>query len=187
MAENLTDRAAVQRVRFDLSWKYCLGLELEDVGFDASVLSEFRARVVEHGLEERVLDLLLAALKEKGLVKAGGKQRTDSTHVLAAVRELNRLELAGETVRAALEALSAAAPDWVARALDVGGWNRRYGRRIVAYWRPPGPRPSGTSSLWTTAATRWLCCGRSTIRLRHCGCASCLRSRRCGRSPCRTI
>lgn len=105
MAENLTDRAAVQRVRFDLLWKYCLGLELEDVGFDASVLSEFRTRVAGHGLEERVLDLLVAALKENGLVKAGGKQRTDSTHVLAAVRELNRLELAGETVRAALEAV----------------------------------------------------------------------------------
>ncbi|MEU1303675.1 transposase [Streptomyces shenzhenensis] len=73
MAENLTDRAAVQRVRFDLSWKYCLGLGLEGIGFDASVLSEFRTRMVEHGLEERVLDLLLAALKEKGLVKAGGK------------------------------------------------------------------------------------------------------------------
>ncbi|MFD4144568.1 transposase [Streptomyces sp. NPDC058572] len=99
MAENLTDRAAAQRVRFDLSWKYCLGLELEDVGFDASVLSEFRTRVVAHGLEERVLDLLLVALKEKGLVKAGGKQRTDSTHVLAAVRELNRLELANEVLR----------------------------------------------------------------------------------------
>ncbi|MET9647668.1 IS1182 family transposase [Streptomyces syringium] len=138
MAENLTDRAAVQRVRFDLSWKYCLGLDLEDVGFDASMLSEFRTRVVDHGLEERVLDLLLAALKEKGLVKAGGKQRTDSTHVLAAVRELNRLELAGETVRAALEALSAAAPNWVAQVLEVGEWNRRYGRRIDAYWRPPG-------------------------------------------------
>ncbi|MEU0820367.1 IS1182 family transposase [Streptomyces mirabilis] len=138
MAENLTDRAAVQRVRFDLSWKYCLGLELEDVGFDPSVLSEFRTRVAGHGLEERVLDLLVAALKEKGLVKAGGKQRTDSTHVLAAVRELNRLELAGETVRAALEALSAAAPDWVAQVLEVGEWSRRYGRRIDAYWRPPG-------------------------------------------------
>ncbi|WP_329461986.1 IS1182 family transposase [Streptomyces sp. NBC_01431] len=138
MAENLTDRAAVQRVRFDLSWKYCLGLELEDVGFDASVLSEFRTRVVEHGLEERVLDLLVVALKEKGLVKAGGKQRTDSTRVLAAVRELNRLELAGESVRAALEALSAADPTWVAQALEVREWNRRYGRRIDASWRPPG-------------------------------------------------
>ncbi|MFD4144113.1 transposase [Streptomyces sp. NPDC058572] len=57
--------------RGNLTWKYCLGLELEDVGFDASVLSEFRTRVVAHGLEERVLDLLLVALKGKGLVKAG--------------------------------------------------------------------------------------------------------------------
>ncbi|MFD5514167.1 transposase [Streptomyces sp. NPDC127051] len=137
MAENLTDRAAAQKVRFDLSWKYCLGLELEGVGFDASVLSEFRTRVVGHGLEGRVLDLLVAALKEKGLVKAGGKQRTGSTHVLAAARELNRLELAGETVRAALEALSAANPDWVAHALEAGGWNRRYGRRIDTSWRSP--------------------------------------------------
>jgi len=58
---------------------------------------EGRRLVVEHGLEERALDLLLAALKEKGLVKAGWKQRTDSTHVVAAVRDLNRLELAGES------------------------------------------------------------------------------------------
>jgi hypothetical protein len=77
------------------------GAGLDDPGFDPSVLSEFRTRVVTHGLEERVLDLLLAALKGKGLVKAGGKQRTDSTQVILAVRDLNRLELAGELVRAA--------------------------------------------------------------------------------------
>lgn len=146
MAENLTDRAAAHRVRFDLSWKYCPGLELEDVGFDASVLSGFRTRVVEHGLEERVLDLLLVALREKGLVKAGGKQRTDPTHVLSAVRELNRLELAGETVRAALEALSAAAPTWVAQALEGSGTGVTGGGPIHRGARP-APRPSGTSSL----------------------------------------
>lgn len=137
MAENLTDRAAAHRVRFDLSWKYCLGLELEDTGFDPSVLSEFRTRVVEHHLEERVLDLLLARLKDKGLVGPGGKQRSDSTHVVAAVRGLNRLELAGEAVRAALEALSAAAPHWVGQVLEVSEWSRRYGRRIDESWRPP--------------------------------------------------
>jgi transposase/IS5 family transposase len=137
MAENLTDRAAAHRVRYDLSWKYCLGLELEDTGFDASVLSEFRTRVVEHHLEERVLDLLLAKLNDKDWVKAGGKQRTDSTYVIAAVRELNRLELCGEAVRAAMEALSAAVPRWVAAVLEVSEWNRRYGRRIDESWRPP--------------------------------------------------
>ena len=52
-----------------------------------------------------MLDLLLAALVEQGLVTAGGRQRTDSTHVISAVRDLNRLELAGESVRACLEAL----------------------------------------------------------------------------------
>jgi transposase len=136
MAEGLTDRAAAQRVRFGMDWKYALGMELEDPGFDASVLCEFRARVVSHGLEERVLDLLLVALKEKGLVQAGGKQRTDSTHVLAAVRDLNRLELAGESVRACVEALAVAAPGWLAQTIEVASWGKRYTARVDS-WRLP--------------------------------------------------
>jgi transposase len=77
-AENLTDRQAAEAVRLRLDWQYALGLELEDEGFDHSVLSEFRAKVAAHGLAERVLDLLLEVLKGKGLVKAGGKQRSGS-------------------------------------------------------------------------------------------------------------
>ncbi|MGW7605727.1 transposase [Streptomyces sp. NPDC054766] len=72
-SENLTDRAAAHRVRYGMDLKYALGLELDDPGFDASVLSEFRTRPVKHGVEEKVLDLLLTALKDRGLVKAGGK------------------------------------------------------------------------------------------------------------------
>lgn len=140
MVENLPDRAAARRVRFDISWKYCLGLGLEDSGFDPSVLSEFRARLVGHGLEERVLDLLVTRLKDAGLIKERGKQRTDSTQVAAAVRELSRLELAGEAVRAALEALAAAAPDWLAATVDITSWERRYGRRIDESWRPPSSK-----------------------------------------------
>jgi transposase len=135
-AENLTDRQAADAVRTNLAWKYALGLELADPGFDHTVLSEFRARVVEHGLEEKALDLLLVALRDKGLIAAGGKQRTDSTHVVAAVRDLNRLELVGEAVRACLEALSVAAPHWVTEVLDVSGWGRRYRQRIDT-WRLP--------------------------------------------------
>lgn len=97
-------------MRANLAWKYALGLEPADPGFDHTVLSEFRSRVVGHGLEQKVLDLLLARLVERGLLAAGGKQRTDSTHIIAAVRDLNRPEMAGESVRACLEALSAAAP-----------------------------------------------------------------------------
>lgn len=133
--ENLTDRAAADAVRLRLDWKYALGLGLQDEGFDPSVLCEFRARVLAHGLEERALDLLLAALKDKGLVAAGGKQRTDSTHVVAAVRDLNRSELAGESVRACLEAVAAAAPDWLAATFDLAGWGGRY--RRVDSWRLP--------------------------------------------------
>lgn len=136
MAENLTDRQTADAVRDKISWKYALGLDLDDEGFDASVLSEFRARVVAHGLEQRVLDLLLDALKTEGLVGAGGKARTDSTHVISAVRDLNRLELAGESVRAAVEALAAAAPDWLAGVIDVADWGRRYSARVDT-WRLP--------------------------------------------------
>jgi transposase len=139
MAENLTDRQAAEAVVDKISWKYALGLGLAEEGFDHSVLSEFRTRVAGHGLEERVLDLLLARLEELGLLKAGGKQRTDSTHVISAVRDLNRLELAGECVRAALEALSAAAPGWVEQVLEVPGWADRYRARIDS-WRLPASK-----------------------------------------------
>jgi len=135
-AENLTDRQAAQMVARAIDWKYALALELTDPGFDSSVLSKFRARLVEHGLEEQVLSMMLAVLVDKGLVGAGGKQRTDSTHVISAVRDLNRLELAGESVRACLEALTVAAPQWLATVIDVAEWAHRYGPRVDS-WRLP--------------------------------------------------
>jgi transposase len=135
-AENLTDRQAADAVRGRLDWKYCLGLALDDEGFDFTVLSEFRARLTAGGLESLIFDALLARLVDLGLLGAGGRQRSDSTHVLAAVRSLNRLELAGETVRAAAEALAAAAPDWLTGVID-SSWTRRYGAPIDN-WRLPG-------------------------------------------------
>ena len=135
-AENLTDRLAADAVRTRIDWKYLLGLPLDDPGFDHTVLAEFRARVAEAGLEQVVLDALLARLVPRSLVKAGGKQRTDSTHVVAAVAALNRLELAGESVRAALEALAAAHPAWVEQRICVPDFARRYGTPMTS-WRPP--------------------------------------------------
>src|SRR6266516_3916563 len=135
MAEDLTDRQAAEAVRTRIDWKYALGLGLADPGFDASVLSEFRGRVAGGGLDQVVLDTLLARLAADGLVAAGGKMRTDSTHVIAAVRDLNRLELAGESVRACLEALAVAAPQLVAQLLD-DSWSTRYAARIDT-WRMP--------------------------------------------------
>ena len=113
-----------------MDWKYCLGLGLDDEGFDFSVLSEFRSRLVAGGMEAALLEALLARLGELGLVGAGMPQRTDSTHVLGRIRELNRLELAGESVRAALEVLAAAAPGWLAGVIDAS-WQEVYGQRIT--------------------------------------------------------
>jgi transposase len=135
--ENLTDRQAADAVRGRIDWKYALGLELSDPGFDHTVLTGFRQRLIDHGLEEKVLDVLLARLSELGMVKARGRQRTDSTHVLAAVRAVNRLEFLTETLRAALEALSAAAPDWLANRIDAQ-WVQRYGARADSYRLPQG-------------------------------------------------
>ncbi len=134
--EDLTDRQAAEAVRTRIDWKYALGLDLADPGFDHSVLSEFRGKVAAGGLEQVVLGALLERLAAEGLVKAGGKQRTDSTHVMAAVAALNRLELAGESVRAALEALTAAHPAWVAQRICVPDFARRYGTPMTS-WRPP--------------------------------------------------
>jgi transposase len=135
-AENLTDRPAAEAVRTRIDWQYLLGLPLDDPGFDPTVLSEFRTRVADAGLEQVVLDALLEKLAAGGLVQAGGKQRTDSTHVIAAVAALNRLELAGESVRAALEALAAACPDWLEQWVCVSDFARRYGTPMTS-WHPP--------------------------------------------------
>ena len=135
-AEKLTDRAAADAVRTHLDWQYLLGLALDDPGFDDSVLSEFRAKVAAGGLEQVVLDRLLERLAADGLVKPGGKQRTDSTHVEAAVASLNRLELAGESVRSVLEALAAAHPHWLEQRICVPDFTRRYGTPMTS-WRPP--------------------------------------------------
>jgi len=112
-AENLTDRQAADAVRCRIDWKYCLGMELDDPGFDFSVLSEFRDRMAEGDRADRLLAVMVARLVDEGLVRRGGSIRTDSTHVLAAVRRLNRVELVGETLRVALDVLALRAEEWL--------------------------------------------------------------------------
>jgi transposase len=133
--EGLSDRQAADAVRGRIDWKYALGLSLIDPGFDHTVLSEFRSRLIEGGAERLLLDTLLQRLRDHGLVKAKGRQRTDSTHVLAAVRGLNRLERVGETVRAALNELAVVAPDWL-QALAPPVWYERYSCRVENYRLP---------------------------------------------------
>ncbi len=136
-AEGLSDRQAADAVRARLDWKYALGLELTDPGFHYSVLCEFRERLIEGDLEQQLLDTLLTACKEQGWVHAGGTQRTDSTHVLGAIRAMNRLESIGETLRAALNALAVAAPDWLLAQVSPD-WFDRYSVRVEEYRLPKG-------------------------------------------------
>src|SRR5258708_9730138 len=118
--EGLSDRQAAEAVRGRIDWKYALGLALDDPGFDASVLSEFRERLVAGQAETLLLEVLLERCKQRGWLKAGGKQRSDSTHVLARVRSLSNLECVGETLRAALEDLAALAPEWLGLHIRLG-------------------------------------------------------------------
>ncbi len=134
-AEGLSDRQAADAVRSRIDWKYALSLELTDPGFDHTVLSEFRTRLVTGQAEQLLLETWLTRVRERGLLKARGRQRTDSTHVLAAIRVLNRLELVGETVRHALNSLAGVAPDWL-QTQAPPAWFERYGRRIENYHLP---------------------------------------------------
>ena len=127
--EGLTDRQAADAVRARIDWKYALGLHLADPGFDFSVLSEFRQRLSTSQNSQVLLDVLLTELKRRGWLKARSKQRTDSTHVLAAVRALNRLEMVGEAMRRALNELAEADPDWL-KTIALPEWYSRYAQRL---------------------------------------------------------
>jgi transposase len=129
-AEGLSDRQAANAVRSRIDWKYALRLELTDPGFDASVLSEFRTRLITGAAESLLFDTLLTWCHDHQLIKARGRQRTDSTHILAAVRALNRPEVVGETLRHALNTLAVVAPEWL-RAVSHPDWRDRYTRRAA--------------------------------------------------------
>jgi transposase len=134
-AENLSDRQAAEAVRSRIDWKYLLGLELTDVGFDSTVLSEFRSRLVAGSAEEKILHTLLEKCRERKWLTARGRQRTDSTHVLGAIRAMNRLECVGETLRHALNSLAVVAPDWL-QENSQPEWVERYGKRVDDYHLP---------------------------------------------------
>lgn len=133
--ENYTDRQAAEALKTRIDFKYALSLELTDPGFDFSVLSEFRSRLIKGGLEEVLLTALLTRCQERGLLKERGKQRTDSTHIEAAIRTLNRIECVGETLRAALNSLAVIVPDWL-RIHAPQEWYDRYERRMEEFRMP---------------------------------------------------
>ena len=135
--EDLSDRQAANAVCGRIDWKYLLGLELTDPGFDASVLSEFRTRLVEGQAENLLLEKMLSLFQKKGWLKARGRQRTDSTHVLGKIRALNRVLCVWETMRAALNSLAVVTPDWLL-AHSQQEWVELYGPRSEDSRTPEG-------------------------------------------------
>jgi len=129
--EDLSDRQAAEAMRMRLDWKYALHQPVDYAGFNFSVLSEYRMRLVAHEAEGRVFKAVLEQFKGMGMIKARGRQRTDSLAVLTRVRTLNRIELVVETLRLAVVALLAAEPEWT-RATIPPSWEERYGKRCVA-------------------------------------------------------
>lgn len=133
--ENLSDRQAAEAVRARIDWKYVLGLELDDAGFDYSVLSEFRQRLIDGEKETVLLDKILEKASEKGLLKGKTIQRTDATHILANIRRMNRLELVGESMKRVLDDLAREFPAWLMDHIQ-GEWIERYGHRVESYRLP---------------------------------------------------
>jgi len=177
-AENLTDRQAARAVGCRIDWKYCLGMGLGDAGFGYSVLSEFRDRIAEGDRAGHLLELMVERLVDAGLLSTRGKVRTDSTHVLAAVRTLNRPELVTETLRLALEALAESAPAWLEGLIDAdwGGataalpattscrrtrtnWPRTSFRSGLTACESSPPSPRRKLRPTSSACPNWRCCG----------------------------
>ena len=133
--EGLSDVEVVAALQERISWKYLFGLAIDEPLFDPSVLTKFRTRLVENKAEERLFDLLLCRLSDKGYLRARGRQRTDSTAVLSKVRALNRLTLVGETMRATLNALASVHPYWLKEVVPQD-WHKLYDLRFEDYHLP---------------------------------------------------
>ena len=178
--EELGDRAAADAVRTRLDWKYALGLELTDTGFDFSVLSEFRDRMGTEGRAQEWLTAMLGCADAAGLLRRRSKVRTDSTHVLARTRTLNRLEKLREAFRLALEQIAAMAPGWLAPRLKPH-WAKEFTRPVQIARLPPqtGHAGSGAGRSPRTAPGCW---SRSTLTRQRPGLPGCPPCRHCARS-----
>jgi len=133
--EELTDRQAADAVRSRIDWKYVLGLELNDPGFHYLVLCEFRTRLITGDAEQVLFDRILELGKKCGLLKERGKQRSDSTYIVAAVRSMNRVELVGETLFHVLDLLAQIDPSWL-KMQAKPDWYERYRERMTSYRFP---------------------------------------------------
>jgi transposase len=128
---DLSDRKTVYYLRFRFDWKFALHLPPEYTGFDHTVLSEFRKRLLTHDTEARVFNAIFAQLKQLGFFKQRGIQRTDSIAIFSHHRRLKRIELCVDTMRTVIKELLDTAPDWTRTTLPAD-WEERYAPRCKA-------------------------------------------------------
>ncbi len=109
--DRVPDRAAMELLTLHLGWKRALHRDLDDGAYDPSLLTYVRERRLAHEQSALVFETILDGLCEAGLVTKRARQRLDSPHVLAVLRQMSSLEGVRETLRRALEALVGAAPE----------------------------------------------------------------------------
>lgn len=102
----LSDRQAMEAVRFDLRWKVALGLPLDHEGFHSTSLVKFRARLLLHGKERVVFERSLALARELGLIEEAVEQVVDSTPMLGAAATQDTVTLVRGGVRKLLDAVA---------------------------------------------------------------------------------
>jgi transposase len=130
--EKLPDRAAAQMAVMRMDWKYALRQPLDWAGFHFSDLCNFRKRLLAHGQESLIFEQVLAYLRERGLVSGGGRQRTDATHILGAVKQMSDAEVVREAVRLAISALISRDAPWVMQNIPAS-FIKNYSRAMPNY------------------------------------------------------
>jgi len=83
--EGLSDREALDQVRYNLRWKLALGLDLEDRGFDPSVLTYWRNRIKNSANPTLIFDLAREIISETKILNTHTKRVLDSTVLVDAV------------------------------------------------------------------------------------------------------
>jgi transposase len=130
--EKLPDRAAAQMAVIRMDWKYALRQSLDWTGFHYSDLCNFRKRLLEHGHESLIFEQLLVYLREQGLVGADGKQRTDATHIIGAVKQMSDVEVVREGIRLAIGDLMSLDAMWSVEHLPAS-FIKSYSRAMPSY------------------------------------------------------
>jgi transposase len=102
---DVSDREAIERLRFDLRWQYALRLPVDYNGFSHANLVHFRSRLIVHGLEGQVFDRFLELAQKAEIVGPEEAQAIDSSHVFGAAAVQDTYELLRQSLRGLLEVL----------------------------------------------------------------------------------